>query len=285
MRVAIIGLGLIGGSFGLALKRSFNNKYEISGYSRRTQTLEKAGQLGAIDSAAPSLEEAVKGAGLVFVATPVLAMRDVFAAISPHLQPGCIVTDAGSTKEQVMNWAGELLPSSVSFIGGHPMAGKEISGIEFAEPGLFHNCIYCLVYGAGTDPAAVDLLTAIVQGIGARSLPIAPDIHDLYVGGISHLPFLISVALTAVTSSHRQWPQMSELASTGYADMTRLSAGSPEMYRDICLSNSRSIAYWLGLYIQELKGLKKSIEKEDVGIGAVFEKVRTARDNWWQDRK
>ncbi|MDY6893384.1 MAG: prephenate dehydrogenase/arogenate dehydrogenase family protein, partial [Chloroflexota bacterium] len=143
-RIAIIGLGLMGGSLGLALKASKDMEVEIVGFSQRPETVKRAKECGAIDQGAADLVFAVQGADIVVIATPVMVIKDVLQKISSHLPPGCIVTDTGSTKTQVMQWADDFLPRTVYFIGGHPMAGKETSGINESEPDLYHGCIYCL---------------------------------------------------------------------------------------------------------------------------------------------
>lgn len=285
MRISIIGLGLIGGSIGLSLKNASNRQYEIIGYARKKATAEKALQMGAIDSIAGSYREAVESADMVFIATPVLSIHDIFSEISPYLQQGCIVTDVASTKTQVMAWAKELIPAHAHFIGGHPMAGKEQSGIEASDASLFHDRIYCLVYESNAEQSALHTVNKIINDLGAIALIIEADKHDLYVAGISHLPFIISVALATVTSSHEEWPDMSRLAATGYRDMTRLAAGSPDMYRDICLTNQRAISSWIDTYIDQLRHIQNHINTSDRDIYSIFEFARRMREKWWHSRK
>ncbi len=150
-RIAIVGLGLIGGSMGLALKRAGQEGPELVGYARRPETAERARRLGAIDRAESSLAAAVDGADLVMLAVPIMSIKEILSQIAPNLAAGAVVTDVASTKLQVMHWAEEALPQSTSFVGGHPMAGKELSGIEVAEAGLFQGCTYCIVPGRGAS--------------------------------------------------------------------------------------------------------------------------------------
>ncbi|GAG20296.1 unnamed protein product, partial [marine sediment metagenome] len=142
-RVAIIGLGLIGGSIGLALKRTGPGETELVGYVRSPEAADKALRLAVVDRVEDDLRVAVDKADIVILATPVMAIKEILAQIGPHLPYGCVVTDTASTKAKVMEWAEEYLPPTVDFIGGHPMAGKEFSGIEAAEASLFEGCIYC----------------------------------------------------------------------------------------------------------------------------------------------
>ena len=285
MHIAIIGLGLIGGSIGLALKQSKKRQYRITGYARKQNTAAKALKTGAVDSAASSLKDAVEHANIVLIATPVLAIKDIFIEIAPHLPVGCIVTDAGSTKSQVCRWAKDLLPAHVNFIGGHPMAGKETAGIESADHALFENRIYCLVYDPATAKFAVKAVTDMAHDLGAKVLTLDAADHDLYVAGISHLPFLMSVALTGVTSASPQWKAMSELASSGYRDMTRLTAGSTEMYRDICLTNHEHISLWIDRYIEELRRIQHYIDSNDPAVQDIFDNAKEQRRRWWRDKK
>ncbi len=285
MRIAIIGLGLIGGSIGLALKRANDRQYEITGYARKKQTSETALSLGAIDVAASSCQKAVEHANVVLVATPVLALHDIFIEIAPHLPVGCIITDAASTKAEVMRWAEELLPAHVNFIGGHPMAGKEKSGIESADASLFYGCTYCLVHKPQTADFAVRTIVNIAHDCGASVLHIDAERHDLFTAGISHLPFIMSAGLCGVTTRHPQWKDISQLASTGYRDMTRLAAGNPDMYRDICFTNKANISYWLDLYIEELRRLQHYIDTGNPELGGIFTHARDMREEWWQNRK
>src|SRR4030042_6677786 len=145
--IAIIGLGRIGGSLGLALKRAGLNHVEVAGYARNPDVAARAVRIGAVDRTGDGIAAAVDGADMVILATPTLAMREIMQQMAPHLKAGCSVTDTASTKVKVMEWAESYLPSTASFVGGHPMAGREHAGINFAEVDLFGGCRYCLVPG------------------------------------------------------------------------------------------------------------------------------------------
>lgn len=284
MRVTIIGLGLIGGSLGLALKKRNWRKAEVVGYVRRLETGQMALEMGAIDKFELSLDKVVEHASIVVISTPVLAMKEIFSQIAPHLSAGCIVTDTASTKSQVMGWARKLLPSSTNFIGGHPMAGKETFGIEAADSNLFNNSVYCLVRGEQTTPAAMQTVKAMVEAVGARPLLIDARKHDNLVAGISHLPLLLSVALTLSTTKSSSWPQMSRLASTGYRDLTRLAAGNPEMSTSICLSNQTAIVRWIDEFIKDLRRLREMVDRGDTEIQSALTIASEARRKWLEKR-
>ena len=284
MRIGIIGLGLIGGSIGLALKLTNWRDAEVVGYVRRPETGSTALRLGAIDKASSNLEETIEGADLVIIATPVLAIKDIFKELSSYLPSESIVTDAASTKVQVLSWAEELLPPHVSFIGGHPMAGREIAGIAAAQPDLFRNCTYCLTPSSRAKPEAVQLMADMVESLGAIPMPISAEEHDSLVAGISHLPLLLSVALVSATSRNPAWPKMSQLASSGYRDITRLASGSPEVNSHMCLTNQTPIISWLDNFIEELQRVRSLISDGSDEVEKYLVIAREARQKWLKKR-
>ena len=282
MRLSIIGLGLIGGSLGLTLKRAIRPGLEIVGYARRPETASRARELGAVDRAVSSLESALRGADIVILATPVLAIKEIMEQIAPHLAPGSIVTDTASTKAQVMAWAQDYLPSGVAFVGGHPMAGKETWGIEAAEAGLFEGCRYCLIPAPTAGPQAIQQLVNLVEWVGARPLFIDATEHDRAVAAISHLPALLSAALVKVTAESPAWPQMARLAASGYRDLTRLAAGHPDMMRHICSTNKENILNWIDKFTEVLGQFRALVADE--GLEAALNQAREARERWLRER-
>ena len=277
-RIAIIGLGLIGGSMGLALKKVAD--LELVGFARRTEVASKALSIGAVDRAGGNLLSAVEEANLVIIATPVVAIKEILAQIGERLPQGCIVTDTASTKAQVMGWAEEFLPSSVSFIGGHPMAGKEASGIEAADSALFAGCTYCLVPGRRATAEAINVVEALVGQIGAKPIFLDASEHDSLVAAISHLPLLLSAALVSATTRSPSWPKMAKLAATGFRDLTRLASGNPGMSRDICLTNREPILHWIDEYIKELGEFRRLVSEGGQEMEQAFIRARQGRERW-----
>lgn len=284
MRVAIIGLGLIGGSIGLALRQANWKQAEIVGYVRRSEVGTLALNSGAIDKAESSLKGTVKDADLAIIATPVLTIKDVLSQIAADLPYDSIVTDTASTKLQVMQWAKELLPPSVSFVGGHPMAGKETPGINAARNDLFHNCTYCLTPSSQASPTAVGIVTDMIEKLGATPLTIGAQEHDNLVAGISHLPLLLSAALVSVTTQNSSWQQMSQLAASGYRDITRLASGNPEVNAHICLSNQAAIISWIDEFSKELNRLRSLIASDSNEIEKALALASEARQKWLEKR-
>jgi prephenate dehydrogenase len=278
-RVTIVGLGLIGGSIGLALHAK-KAAQQVAGYDLGKGVCDRARKIGAIDQAYSSLADAVRGSELVILATPVGAMRALLQDIAPALTPGAVVTDVASTKAQVITWAEEFLPSSVSFVGGHPMTGKELSGVEAADARLFHNRIYCLTPTVRTRPAAISKVCELVEVLGARVRFLEPAEHDGQVASVSHLPFLASIALVDTASHGPAWGDASLLAAGGFRDVSRLAAGNPEMYRDICLTNSEPITHWLDEYIASLQALRKRVAAHDRSLGDTFADAQQTRQHW-----
>jgi prephenate dehydrogenase len=280
MRIAIIGLGLIGGSIGLGLKQAGWRRAEIIGYARRWETAELARESGAIDRLELDLAKAVKSADITIIATPALTIKNIFAEIAPELSDGSIVTDTSSTKLQVIRWAQDLLPVRINFIGGHPMAGKEMQGIKAAEVNLFHNCIYCLTPLPQTKPTALKTMKEMVKALGAIPLVIDAEEHDRLVAGISHLPLVLSAALVLATTKNPSWPKMSRLAASGYRDLTRLASGNPEVSAHICLSNQAAIVSWIDMFIEELQKIRKLVADGSEEIERALAMANEARQKW-----
>jgi len=278
--VTIIGLGLIGGSIGLALRQGNELGWEIVGYSRSQETVANALSSGAIERSEANLENAVKQADLVIIATPVLTVREIFSKIAPYLSSGCTVTDTASTKVQVMKWAEEILPPNVDFIGGHPMAGKESYGIQAAEAELFRGCTYCLTSSEKASPKSIDIMTSMVKTLGAIPFFIDAQEHDNLVAGISHLPILLSAALVSLTTKDPSWLKMSKLAASGYRDLTRLASGNPEVNSHICLSNKEAIVNWADKFSQELERYRQLVAEGDVQLEQALTEAKKARQEW-----
>jgi prephenate dehydrogenase len=281
MRVAIIGLGLIGGSMGLALKAS---GAEVVGYARRPEVASSALERGVADRCGRDLPSTIKGAEIIVIATPVLTIKDVFTSIAKDLPKGAIITDVASTKVDVMNWAEKYLPAKACFVGGHPMAGKEVSGIAASDVNLFRGCTYCLVPGKNFNAESRKKLEDMVKVIGARPFYMDAQEHDTLVAVVSHLPHLVSVALVDATVNDANWSAMAKLAASGYKDTTRLASGDPRMNRDICLTNKKPILDAIDNYIRSLNELRRLISDGDEKIEEYFIQAREAREGWLRQK-
>lgn len=259
-KVAIIGLGLIGGSLGLALSQG-KVAEEVVAIDEDPNAVKEGLEKGAAHGGGTDLA-LVKGADLVIIATPVKTIPKIARAIFPYLKPGCLVTDVGSTKKEVVGLLEEIFPPGIFYVGGHPMTGGERKGIAAADRYLFENAVYLLTPTLRTNPATLANLKNIVTALGAQVLTLNPEEHDFLVAALSHLPHFLAVALlkTAeeITVHH---PQAPLLAAGGFRDLTRPAAGNPGMWRDVYLTNKEMILKVLVLFqnaVEELKGLLAS---------------------------
>jgi prephenate dehydrogenase len=306
MRISIIGLGLIGGSMGLALRNWAKTdegqaaNLELVDFDAKGKQKALADKMGIFHRYTTTPMDAVKDADIVIVSTPVMAVRDTFEDIRDHLKPGAIVTDTCSTKRQVMAWAKELLPTTVSFVGGHPMAGKTAS-IEEADPNLFKGCTYCLMAAVGVREEALETVGRLVTIFEANPYFMDPAEHDSYTAAISHLPFLTAASLVNLAGTSPGWREMSRLASSGFQDTTRLAGGGIAMHLDICRTNSDSIIGWIDRYQQQLSELRNLIEQaglfdergrpkpeslsEPAGLEQYLKEAADTRERWHSSRQ
>lgn len=289
-RVAIVGLGLIGGSIGLGLKKwsaenakGTDQALEIIGFDADIDQQQYAKKLNAVDRAEWDLSKAIRDADVVVIAVPVLAMQETFINIAPHLKAGAVVTDVGSTKSDVLEWAKAELPRTVSFVGGHPMAGKTQS-IEGAEANLFKGATWCVCPLPTAKEDAIRNVLGMIAALEAESYFIDAHEHDGHVAGVSHLPFLLSAALVNTVSKDPSWRDMKTLTSSGFRDASRLAAGSATMHRDIMISNREAIGRWIDEAIKQLQGARESLDRHDTTgpdeLLAFFNSARDARAEW-----
>ena len=265
--VTIVGCGLLGGSFALALRRAgFTGRITACGGSRSPKLAVERGVADAIEESFDRDEQCQ--ADLIYLAAPIGAIID-FLKTKAHLaKPGALITDAGSTKTEICHVAREALPAGVHFIGGHPMAGSENTGVEYARADLFDRATYALAPEATTDETQLGRLKEIVESIGARVVLTQPDEHDAAVALISHLPQLTATILSSLLGAEhdgeiarRELAQ--RLAATGWRDMTRLGGSAWSVWRDICLTNQPNISAALGVLISELQNLKEALDVRD----------------------
>ena len=281
--IAIVGTGLIGTSLALAIKQS-NLQVDVVGTDYDQSARSGAQKSGAFKKVESNLSNAIRGADVVIYATPVLAMREMMEASVNDFEEGCVVTDVGSSKKVVIEWADEILPESVSFVGGHPMAGKELSGPTNADGDLFKGKAYCIIPSVTAEKSAVSSVTTLAESIGAKPFFIGVDEHDSFVAAASHLPFMMSVALMGTASKSANWEDIAQLASSGFASLSRLASGDPIMHRDICVSNPKPIVAWMDAYIREMYDLRNMLANENgpdpEAVHQVFVDAMEARDRW-----
>ncbi len=260
-RAAIIGVGLIGGSLGLAV-RARRLVGEVVGIDESQDRLEQARRLGAVDAAA-GLAEGVRSADLIVLAVPVGRVIEVLRAAAPHLKQGAVVTDVASVKEEIVRRAEEILPAANPFVGGHPMTGSEQKGVENADPYLFENACYVLTSTPRTDRQALLTTEKLVLALGARCVILTPEEHDRAVAGVSHLPHLAAAALANTVAGAVESRLAAALAGGGFRDSTRIAAGDPALWCDILLANREKVAGFLRALRDELIFAEKAISAGD----------------------
>ncbi|MGE5557600.1 MAG: prephenate dehydrogenase/arogenate dehydrogenase family protein [Bacillota bacterium] len=262
INVTIIGLGLIGGSLGMALVRS--GKYRVTGVDRDGEIVKEAVQKEAIQIGATEMLESLTGAEIVVVATPVSAITDIVRKILNLKKDPLIITDVGSVKSGVIREITPLLHPGQYFIGGHPMTGSERQGIAAADPFLFQNAVYCLTPAAPTPSSIRNTVQDMMEATGAHVWELSPEVHDYVVGAVSHLPHLTAVALVnAVAGLDQKSPGLLNLAAGGFRDTTRVASGDPELWRDIFMANRIQVCRVLEAYLSEIRDLQDILEKAD----------------------
>lgn len=264
-RVAIIGVGLIGGSLGMALcERGLAR--EVVGAGSRRENLILGVEMGALHSFAGSPAEAASGAELVIIATPLSAVIPVLTEIMPGLSPGTVVTDVGSSKSEVVTRAGEILAEGVHFVGGHPMAGSEQDSVRGADPYLFENAYYIITPTPQTRPEALEKVRQLACGSGAKLIEMDPEEHDLAVAAVSHLPHLLASVLVNTVAGLPDSGKVLPLAAGGFRDVTRIAAGNPAMWRDIFKTNRDAIRMMIRVFRSGLDHFEGAMDAGEEGL-------------------
>lgn len=281
-RVAIIGVGLIGGSLGMILKRQ-HLADEVVGIGRRVENLKAAVELGAIDRYVSDPKDGVQGADLVVLATPVDTYEPHLRDWATCLQPGTIVSDVGSVKGALVEQAELLLPKGVHFVGAHPIAGKEKTGVAAGSDQLFRGARCVLTPTRSTDARALAIVRAIWEAAGSIVLEMDPHLHDKILGAVSHLPHVAAFALMNALAEVRD-RGIPELDIAGHSggglrDTTRIAASSPEMWRDIFLWNRDNVVSFIETYERQLGELKRLIHAGDAaGVEKALERAKRERE-------
>jgi prephenate dehydrogenase len=284
-KLVIFGVGLIGGSVALALKKT-KTPVTIVGVGRSTESLQTALDLGVIDADTSDVAAAIKDADLVLIAAPVAQTPAILNAIKPHLKASTVITDAGSTKSDVLQCAKDILGEQFNqFVGGHPIAGAEKSGVSAATADLYMNKNVVLTPTAETAPEAIALVKNLWQACGANVSEMTAATHDGIFAAVSHLPHLLAFALVDDIASRVNAQQLFGFAASGFRDFTRIAGSHPEMWRDISLANRTALLNELDAYQAELARLHDLLEREDGnGLHDLFERASIARNNWGKNQ-
>ncbi len=280
-KIVLIGVGLIGGSFALSLKKAQAVSH-IVGVDRYAGTLETAKQLGIVDSFTDDVAAAVTGADLIMIAAPVAQTAKILNAIYPHLQPSTIVTDAGSTKADVVAAARESLHEKFAqFVPAHPIAGREKNGPDAALADLYVGKKVVITRSAENSNEAVEAVAQAWKLCGAIIHHLSPQEHDQVFASVSHLPHLLAYTLVADIAAKPHADRLFQYAASGFRDFTRIAGSSPEMWRDISLANRDAVLQELDSYTEQLAKLRLSLVECDApALEDVYRRAQQARINW-----
>lgn len=279
-KIVIYGTGLIGGSIGLALRRA-DFKGKIVGLGRRWSSLKSAIDLGAIDSATMDFSEALECAGLMIICTPVDTIVSIAKEAVKFASDGCIITDVGSTKKQIVAEIEEIMPDNLYFVGAHPMAGSHKTGIESANAFLFKNAISILTPTGSTNYDALNVVSSLWKSMGAFVKFLSPEDHDLFVAAVSHAPHVLACVLTQVVSKVEKGDENAiTYSSSGFADMTRIASGSPDIWKGIMLQNADMISMILEKIEKELSEFRGILNgKEELKLMEKLKQAKQIRDS------
>lgn len=280
MKLAIIGVGLIGGSFGLCLKNKLGDKIFITGLCRTEQSMRRAMELGAVDLATSDLKQVVEDADIIFLSPPVLQIVPMVKKILPFLKSGAILTDAGSTKQYIWQELKKILPPDIFYIAGHPMTGREKSGVEAADKNLFKGKAYVIAENTGAPVEAHEKLMSILNLTEANFLEIDIAKHDRCASIISHVPHLTAAALvTLLNDAGNDLDSCLKLVGGGFKDTTRIASSNADMWADICMTNGEAIATHLRDLQNILGEVITAIENHDrQAVHDYFAKSKARRD-------
>ncbi len=274
-KIAIIGLGLIGGSLALALKQS-KFKGEITGIGRRQDNLIRARKMGMIDTFTTNHSDGVRDADLVVLASPIGQFEEIALTIKNSLKSGVIVTDVGSVKSGIINKLDALMPEGVSFVGAHPIAGKECSGIDASSGDLFKNAKCIITPSPGSPDHAIDEVIKLWESVGSVILHMSPEEHDLIFASVSHLPHVIAYA--TVNTIMEVNPHILHIGGTGLKDMTRIALSRADLWRDICAFNKDDLLTVLKNFSSSISNMIDLFEQSDwAGLEKEFKRAQEAR--------
>jgi prephenate dehydrogenase len=280
-KITIVGVGLLGGSLGLAIKKRALADH-VTGYVRRTASITECLKAGAVDSCTCDLHEAVIDADLIVLCTPLAQMRALLKEMLPAIKRGAIVTDVGSVKATVVKDLESLVAKAgAHFIGSHPMAGAEKTGVAAARADLFNHAVCVVTPTKKSNRAALRVTEDFWKSVGARVMRLAPELHDELVSRSSHLPHVAAATLANLILDPRHPKSQPLLCANGFRDTTRIASGSPEMWRDIALANRKNLDRALGSFIRDLKKIQAVLKKGDEKAAEkFFQQGKSRRDAW-----
>lgn len=292
-RITIVGLGLIGGSIGLALRHA-GVASTVVGHDKEPRTSSQAKKLGAVDRTDWNLISACEDSDLVILAIPLAGIKPTLQALSQYLRPGCVVMDTATLKQPVLAWADEALPHEVHFVGGNPIISQPMvgqSGPEAARADLFRNGLFCLTPSPNAEPAAVKLVTDLAMVLGSKPLFFDPAEHDGLLAAVEHLPIVLSVALLDMIIHQPTWRELRKVAGASFEVSTQLASTDPAGYGELCAANQENVVRWIDAFSAVLASLRQDLiegDSEEIALtDALSQRLEHAleeRDRWLRDR-
>jgi len=280
-KITLVGIGLLGGSLGQAVKKR-QLAENVVGYVRRAASVKECEKFRAVDMATRDLQDAVKGAELIVLCTPIAQMRELVGQMLPAIDAGAVITDVGSVKRVVVE---ELEPlatrAKAHFVGSHPMAGSEKTGVSAARADLFVNAVCVVTPTTRSRPDAVRQVEQLWKSVGGQLLRMTPATHDEIVSRSSHLPHVVAAGLANLVLGPRHPKDQASLCANGFRDTTRIASSSPEMWRDIALANRENLSLSLTDFQGDLREFQRALRKRDArAVLRFFETAKTRRDFW-----
>ena len=280
-KITIVGVGLLGGSLGLAIKKR-GLADEVTGYVRRAASIAECRRANAVDTCTQNLQEAIADADLIVLCTPLAQMLPLLKKIGPAVKPGAIITDVGSVKATVVKDLESIVAKSgAHFIGSHPMAGAEKTGVAAARAELFANAMCVVTPTKNSHKPAIKTIEEFWKSVGARVLRLTPELHDELVSRSSHLPHVAAATLANLVLDPAHPKSQPLLCANGFRDSTRIASGSPEMWRDIAMANRKNLDKALAAFVRDLKKFQAVLKKgDDKAAEKFFQTGKKRRDNW-----
>jgi len=280
LQITIVGLGLIGSSAGLALRR-YTDKVTVVGHDKDSKLAAKAKKMGAVDRTEWNLISAVSDADRVLLALPADQIKSTLAAIAKDLQSGCILVDTSEVKAAVLQWAAELLPKDVHLIGGHPILTVENPNIDAASASLFENKLFCLTPDAGSEASAVRLAADLVEAMGAKPFFLDATEHDSMIAAVEHVPAILAGAILDATSASSGWLDMRRVAASQFYSSTLIMADGGAEAAEACAANRENILYWLDQLMAGLRAWRQDLADGDSdALTKAFDRGLEVRRSW-----
>ena len=284
--ITIVGLGLVGASIGLALRREKKDEFDIIGHDKNYGRARDVRKRGAVNKLDWNLIDACEKADMVIIATPLDGVRETLEVVGEHLKEGCVVLDTANLKAPVIEWAKEYLPETVSFVGTDPVISPSEQGVEAATADMFEGVLWCVAPAPGASSEAVKLVSDMIYLLGAKPYFLDPFEHDGLAAGVEHLPLLLSAALMRMTFEAKTWQELRKVTGSAYESATQLPSTDADFYRDIFLHNKDNVVRWLNLYVDELLSLKEMVAGSDAeALRETFDKAVDARILWREQRQ